>query len=177
MRRSLRSKGNGGSHEHGSGILADCNGGRSCSVGCGARLRSNFYPYTAEAPRQKSPVVAKERPRHAERETGLVITCDFLPSTAGLIYEAIGLVGGQHLCVSSTWPIGDRLARARRPNRAPRPSAGAELTLGWRHGSSARVDRRDAATSARSVRCQALDTRKHSTHHGSERHQWTEHAS
>lgn len=66
-----------------------------------------------------------------------------MPSKAGLIYEAIGLVGDQHLCVSSTWPIGDRLARARRPNRAPRPSAGAELTLGWRHGSSARVDRRD----------------------------------
>jgi hypothetical protein len=166
MGRTLRSKGNGGSHEHGSGILADCNGGRSCSVGCGASLRSNFYPYTAEAPRQKSLVVAKERPRHAERETGLVIDCDFLPSKAGLIYEAIGLVGDQHLCVSSTWPIGDRLARARRPNRAPRPSAGAELTLG---GVMAPPRALIDATSARRVRCQALDTRKHSTHHGNER--------
>src|SRR5690349_14255570 len=82
MARTLRSKGNGGSHEHGSGILADCNGGRSCSVGCGASLRSNFYPFTAEAPRQ-SLVVAKARPRHAERETGLVIICDFCPARPG----------------------------------------------------------------------------------------------
>jgi hypothetical protein len=120
--------------------LAHCNGGRSCSVGRGASLRFNFYPYAAPEPRQ---IIAKERPRHAKRETGLVITSDFCPAKAGLIYETIGLVGDQHLCVSSTWPIGDQLARARRPNRAPRPSAGAELTLGWRHGSSARVDRRD----------------------------------
>ena len=45
-------------------------------------------------------LIAKERPRHAERETGLVITFRFVPSKAGLIYEAIGLVGDQLLCVA-----------------------------------------------------------------------------
>jgi hypothetical protein len=117
MGRTLRSKGNGGSHEHRSGILAHCNGGRSCSVGRGASLRSNFYPYAAQEPRQKSLVIAKERPVTLSVKRGRY-HFRFLPSKAGL-------------------------ARARRPNRAPRPSAGAELTPGWRHGSSTRVDRRD----------------------------------
>jgi hypothetical protein len=49
-----------------------------------------------------------------------------------------------HLCVSSTclcvFDLANRcqLARGRRPNRAPHPSAWAELILGWCHGSSAR---------------------------------------
>ena len=68
---------------HRSGILAHRNGGRSCSVGRGASLRSNFCPYAAQEPRQKSLVIAKERPRHAERETGLVITSDFCPARPG----------------------------------------------------------------------------------------------
>ena len=54
-----------------------------CSVGRGASLRSNFYPYAAQEPRQKSLVIAAEKPRHAERETGLVITSDFCPARPG----------------------------------------------------------------------------------------------
>mgnify|MGYP003694549585 CR=1 FL=1 len=83
-----------------SGILAHCNGGRSCSVGRGASLRSNFYPYAAQEPRQKSLVIAKGKARHAERETGLVITSDLCPARPGSYTRRSGLVGrSASLCV------------------------------------------------------------------------------
>ena len=141
-----------------------------CSAGRGASLRSNFYPYAAQEPRQKSLVIAAEKPRHAERETGLVITSDFCPARPGsYTRRSASLESSIFVCLRLGQSV-ISFARARRPNRAPRPSAGAELTLGWRHGSSARVDRRDDRDSGRSVRCRDLGTRKHSTHHGDERH-------
>ena len=115
--RTLRCKGNGGSHEHGSGILAHCNGGRSCSVGRGASLRSYFYPHAAQEPRQKSLVIAAEKPRHVERETGLVVTSGFCPARPGS-YTWRSASAGHQLCVSSPWQSVISSARARRPNRA-----------------------------------------------------------
>ena len=163
--RTLRSKGNGGSHEHGSGILAISNGGSSCSVGRGASLRSNFYPYAAQEPRQKSLVIAAEKPRHAERETGLVIT-SILPSKAGLIY------GGDRprwrsatLCLFDL-AIGDQLRSSATAKPCPSPFGGGRIVL-WGGVMAPPLALIDAttATSGRSARCRALDTRKHSTHH------------
>jgi hypothetical protein len=57
--------------------------GGAVLLGVALSLRFNFYPYAAQEPRQKSFVIAKERPRHAKRETGLVITSDFCPARPG----------------------------------------------------------------------------------------------
>ena len=123
--------------------MAHCNGGRSCSVGRGASLRSNFHPYAAQGPRQKSLVIAKERPRHAKRETGLAITSDFCPATPGsYTRRSASLEISIFVCLRPGQSVISSLERD--GQTVPlRPSAGAELTLGWRHGSSARVDRRD----------------------------------
>jgi hypothetical protein len=143
MGRTLLSKGKKGSHEHGAGILAHCNGGRSCSVGCGTSLRSNFYSYAAQEQRQKSLVIAKERPRHAERETGLVITSDFCPAGPGsYTRRSASLEISIFVCLR----LGQSVISSLERNGQTVPLAlrqGLKLTLGWRHSSSARVDRRD----------------------------------
>ena len=112
----------------------------------------------------------KRKAPPCEHEAGLVITSDFCPARPGsYTRRSASLESSIFVCLRLGQSV-ISFARARRPNRAPRPSAGAELTLGWRHGSSARVDRRDDLDSGRSVRCRDLGTRKHSTHHGDERH-------
>jgi hypothetical protein len=73
-----------------------------------------------------------EMPRHAKREAGLLLTSDCCPVTPGSstrhglvpCHENLGVPGLV------------RLERATKP--CPRSTARAEVTLGWRHGSSAR---------------------------------------
>jgi hypothetical protein len=73
------------------------------------------------------------------------------------MYEAIGLVAGHQLFVSSTWQSVISSARVRRPNRASPFGSRGRIDSGVASPPLALIDA-STATSGGAWRCRALDT-------------------